>query len=510
MRAVFLRALGAVHVAAFASLAVQLRGLVGAHGILPAAPFLEGAFRQLGGLAVAQLPTLAWLSASDGALLAQAGAGVALGLALAAGVAPRACLVGLWVLYLSLSVVGQTFLYFQWDTLLLETTLVAALLAPAGLRPLSLGSRAPASEPVPAVARWLVWSLVFKLMFLSGITKLASGDPSWADGTALAFHYETQPIPAPTSWLAHQLPAPVQRASLAFMWLAELVAPFAALAPPRWRGARIAGCAVMVTLQIGIAATGSYGFFNLLTIVLCASLLDDDAWRRVLPRRWTHAPPVSGAVRAARSLAGLRTGVAVAIALLSALAFAREIAFTLPRAPGGSPPLAWTNPLVDWARPLRSVNGYGLFRVMTTERHEVAIEARREDGVWHELRFGWKPGDPARAPRFTGPHMPRLDWQMWFAALDPRRNERWLLSLARRLLEGRPEVRALLDDPWLDGAPPREVRFALFRYRFTRIGEGGDAWWVRERLGLLSEPILLDAFGPVAHRGGAAAGASWR
>ena len=91
-----------------------------------------------------------------------------------------------------------------------------------------------------------------------------------------------------------------------------------------------------------------------------------------------------------------------------------------------------SDPWIEWARPFRSVNGYGLFRVMTTQRPEVAIEARRAGGDWAELPFRWKAGALDRAPRFAQPHQPRLDWQMWFAGLNPRRHER-----SRRLVGGR-------------------------------------------------------------------------
>jgi hypothetical protein len=485
MRGVFLRSLGVVYAAAFASLAVQILGLVGEHGILPAADYLESAVRGEGSNAYYLLPTLCWLSASDGMLLALSWGGLAVSLLLISGFAPLPCLLLLWVSYLSISVVGQVFLHYQWDTLLLEAGLLGALFAPAGLRPSRWASR-PASD----VARWLLWLLLFKLMFLSGITKLVSGDPIWANGTALGFHYETQPLPSWTSWYAHQLPASVQLGSIAFMWLAELVAPFAIFAPARLRWLRGIGCGVMVSFQLAIAATGNYGFFNLLTIVLCLTLLDDDVWRRWLPARLVAAP-ADDPPASPDWATTLRVAAALVLLPLSALAFAREIAYTAPRAAGEARPLVWSDPWVGWARPFRSVNGYGLFRTMTTERPEIVIEGRRAGSDWVEYRFRWKAGAPADAPRFVAPHQPRLDWQMWFGALNPPRHQYWLLPLARRLLEGRPEVRALLaDDPFGD-APPDELRFVAYRYRFSRRHEpdGGAAWWVREPLGALTGPI---------------------
>src|SRR5207245_8803495 len=116
--------------------------------------------------------------------------GGALALLVMAGVAQAPALALLWACYLSLSVVGQTFLWFQWDGLLLETGLLALLYAPTRWLPRRERERAPSG-----VIRWLVWLLLFKLMFLSGITKLVSGDPTWRHLTALDYHLWTQPLP---------------------------------------------------------------------------------------------------------------------------------------------------------------------------------------------------------------------------------------------------------------------------------------------------------------------------
>ena len=500
MRAVFLRALAGVYLAAFVSLAVQIVGLVGEDGILPLRAHLDAAFRAHGAEAYWLWPTLCWFSPTDGFLQALAWGGAVVSLLVVVGVAPLLGLIVAWVFYLSLSVAGQDFLYFQWDILLLETGLLAILFAPSGLRP-----RLATQRRAPDGVRWLLWLLLFKLMFLSGITKILSGDPVWANSSALSFHYETQPIPAWTSWYAHQLPASVQTLSVFFMWFAELVAPFAIFAPARLRGVRWAGCAVMAAFQLGIAATGNYGFFNLLTLVLCASLLDDDVWARCLRRSSpeSEAPPASGWARA------LRAAVVAVILPLSLLSFTAEMGLTPRRAAGSGSVFAWTGAFVEAFRPLRSVSGYGLFRVMTTERPELSIEGRTRGGEWVAYRFRWKAGPLDRAPGFAGPHMPRLDWQMWFAALDPSRQERWLISLARHLLEGTPAVRSLLADGPFGEEPPDEVRFVIDRYSFTRVGDeaGGANWWRRERVGELTGPLSRESF-RTRRRGAAPSGRS--
>ena len=189
-----------------------------------------------------------------------------------------------------------------------------------------------------------------------------------------------------------------------------------------------------------------------------------------------------------------RSTVALAalMALLSALTFAREISATLPGGRGAD------HPLLRAVAPLRSVNGYGLFRVMTTERLEIVIEGSRDSVHWLEYEFRWQPGAVSRRPRFVAPHQPRLDWQMWFAALDPEGAEPWLAGLVRGLLEGRPQVLSLLGPNPFPDAPPRYLRLVSYRYRFTTAQERSrtGAWWARQFVGYLTRAIALPGTPP--------------
>ena len=486
-RALFLRLLGAVYGIAFLSLAPQLPGLVGADGLLPAAGYLERVYEVQGAEAFYRLPTLLWLWPGDALLLGLCWAGIALSAAAVAGIAPIATFAALWLCYLSLTVAGQDFLSFQWDVLLLEAGLLAVVYAPPGWR-LALGS---ASEP-GAAARWLVWGLAFKLTFLSGITKLVSGDETWWGLTALRYHYETQPIPTWVSWYAHQAPAWIATFSTTVMFAIELAVPFVIFLPSRFRRVRAAGVALLCLLQALIALTGNYGFFNLLTVVLYLSLLDDATLGRVLPGLGAHRlePPPARASSAGRRVVPSRWRRAAVGVVASALAAAS--AYTLVREIRRPEPMPeWSAAAFGWIAPFRSVNGYGLFRTMTVERPEIVVEGSADGVTWTEYPFRWKAGDPNRAPGFVQPHMPRLDWQMWFAALGPRAEAHWLLPLAGHLLDPQPAVLALLDDdnPFAD-EPPRFVRLALYDYRFTTRAEGaGDAWWRRELIAYLTEPI---------------------
>ena len=477
VRWLFLRLLGAVYLVAFASLAPQLPGLIGAHGLLPAAPFLAWAHSVYGPGAYELLPTIFWFGAGDVALGLAVWAGVALSVLLIADVAPRPVLATLWVLYLSITVVGQDFLSFQWDALLLETGLLAALWAPPGWRP-----RRDAPPPSAAV-RWLLLLLLFKLMFLSGATKLLSGDPTWRHLTALDYHFETQPLPPWTAWYAHRLPGGLHRAGTAGMFVIELVAPWLVLAPSRFRAMRHGGIALLVLLQAAIALTGNYGFFNLLAIVLCIAALDDRLLRRVLPLEFTPGG------RERRAWGTLVTAAAPVLFLLSALSCWAELAYTLPNGRGVGLMPRWASAALGIAAPFRSVNGYGLFRVMTTQRPEIVVEGSRDGRDWKAYEFRYQPGSVARAPAFVAPLHPRLDWQMWFAALAPANNLSLLQALSQQLRAGSPEVLALFGRNPFPGEPPRFIRFAEYDYRFTTPAERSrsGAWWSRELLAYLPE-----------------------
>jgi predicted DCC family thiol-disulfide oxidoreductase YuxK len=467
--ALFLRLLGLCYLAAFVSLWVQVDGLIGANGVLPIAPLLDWVRGQTGGGRYWLLPTLSWISSSDTALHLQCAAGTGAALLLLAGLAPAWSAAAAWLLYLSLSVTGQTFLEFQWDFLLTETGLLAIFLAP----PSRLRLRSGLSTP--RLARFLLVWLLFRLILSSGAVKLGSGDAAWRSLTALRVHYETQPLPPWTAWFVHQLPATFQTVSCVFLFFVELAMPFLFFAPRRLR---LFACGMTILLQVLIAATGNYAFFNLLTISIAVLLLDDAAF----PKRWREAAASSaGRGRWPRWIL-----VPAAAILLAASAVPFLASVGLRRAIPG--------PLVSVYRavaPLRSANGYGLFAVMTMERPEIVLEGSEDGASWKPYEFRWKPGDPRRRPRFVAPHQPRLDWQMWFAALGDYRANPWLVSTMARLREGSPQVLNLLEMNPFPAKPPRFVRAVLYDYRFTNAEERRrtGAWWKRELRGLYA-PVL--------------------
>src|SRR5262249_45922957 len=263
----FLRALGAIYLIAFLSLWVQVDGLVGSNGMSPVNQFLPAVRGQVGPEAYGLLPTLCWFNSSDTFLHFLCGSGVLISLLLIFGIAPAVSLVALFVSYLSLTIAGQIFFNFQWDVLLLETGFLAIFLAPWRLWP-KHGRELPSSR----AGLFLLKLLLFKLMLMSGVVKLTSGDPSWWNLTALDYHYWSQPLPTVFGWWADKSPEWFKHFSVAFCLVVEIIVPFFIWAP---RLLRLAAAGLMVFLQLAIAVTGNYCFFNLLTIALCLLLIDD-------------------------------------------------------------------------------------------------------------------------------------------------------------------------------------------------------------------------------------------
>lgn len=460
-RCLFLRLMAVVYLIAFVSLWVQIDGLIGSRGILPVASWVEAGTRSLSVERYWEYPTLCWLNSSDMFLHLQCGAGALLALAALAGLAPAPCFAILWALYLSLTIACREFLGFQWDNLLLEAGFLSILLSPLVWRCRLACETSPARTPLVLV-HWLV----FRLMFSSGVVKLSSGDPTWRDLTALTFHYQTQCLPPWTAWYAHHMPVWAHKLSCALMFGVELGAPFLILAPRRLRHL---GAGALIGLQLIVMATGNYGFFNLLSIALCLTLLDDTFW----PLRWRASTAPGGPV-VRRWSRWITVPLAAVIFTVGAVrqgeAFRTEIEWPAP-----------ISGLVDLVSPFRSVNWYGLFSIMTTTREEIIVEGSDDGTTWLAYEFKWKPGDATRRPAFVTPHMPRLDWEMWFAALTDYRSAPWFTRFLGRLLEGSPQVLALLDRNPFPNAPPRYVRAVLYDYVFTEPSERRDsgAWWKR-------------------------------
>jgi predicted DCC family thiol-disulfide oxidoreductase YuxK len=460
----FLRLLAGVYLVAFVSFAVQASALIGTDGVLPLEYYLGAVKEQLGTDAYLQLPTLFWFSHVDGFISFVCIAGIVLSLCLMLGVLKRSSLVLLYVCYLSLVNGGQVFMSFQWDLLLLECGFLAIFL-PWG----------------SSIIVWLYRWLVFRFMFLGGVVKIVSGDLSWDSLTALNYHFETQPLATPLSWYAHHLPEAVLMAATGMTLIIELIVPFFIFAPRRFR--HIAACCFILFQSI-ILLTGNYNFFNLLTIFMCLFLFDDAALKRMLPIRMS-----SFIANSTPTTTGLFASGCAMLMLLTSIYM-------------GSAQIVWVmNGDRDFENitayrflaPFGIVNAYGPFAVMSMTRNEVVIEGSADKSTWQEYQFKYKPGDLEQCPVWVVPHQPRIDWQMWFAALSRPDHQRWFANLLIRLLQNSELVTAIFAFNPFPDEPPVSVRARLYQYTFTSIEERKETerCWNRKLIGDYFPPISV-------------------
>lgn len=482
-RWIFLRVMGLVWAIAFGSFWWQAMGLIGSEGLLPADTYMEniGASLEMEAHPVRgfiKYPTLLHFAASDLAIHAICGVGLVAGLLLMVGFLPQLAALACWLAYLSLFQAARDFLGFQWDTLLLEAGFLTIFFAPCVVRPRSdQGS-------VPSLAMlWLLRILCARLMLSSGLSKL--GGETWMDLSALTYHFETQPLPHLLSWHAHHLPAAVLMGGVLLTFLVEILIPLFVFAPRRLRA--FAGRSIILFMLL-IIATGNFGFFNLLTIALALTFFDD-----IHVRRWFAstafariAPPPVRSLPPWPRYALVFLVVVITVPIQTYYMCGRI-------APVLVTPL---KPYVYAVAPWHFGAGYGLFSRVSTTRPELIIEGSSDGTNWEAYEWPFKAGSPDRAPRWAQPHMPRIDWQLWFEALRAERGdppEPWFQNLLARLLEGEEGVTQLLAENPFEENPPNYIRATLYQYRFTTREEHDEdgAWWVREERGIYLGPVEL-------------------
>lgn len=508
----------------------------------------------------------------------------------------------LWLSYFSLYKVGQTFLSFQWDILLLEAGFITIILSP--LKPNKEFKRSQCDN----VIFWLVKWLLFRLMIASGVVKLTSMCPTWWGLTALDWHYESQCIPTPLAWYAHQMPGWFQKLSVVATYVIEIGIPFLFFAPVR--SLRIFAFYSQLLLQLLIILSGNYNFFNLLTCTLCLSIIDDTHMKymkvkcckvircstfylftfkneneieieSISSSRWVKVTNIGKQLvfyavllnmfywtkilfnlkigegyevlsnigftqnEFTRTLTSL-TEVSIIFGILSLCIEllkmvyrtlqnsigSFQLSMDIAKIMGASLFSIWLFslslvpftgsldrniqgkiwPVVqNWNTGVESyeiANSYGLFRSMTGVggRPELIIEGTDNlNGKWKEYNFLYKPGNVTRPLPFIFPHQPRLDWQMWFAALGSYRQNPWFIHLIYKLLHGEESVLLLLDENPFPKQPPKYIRSMLYTYHYTRIPKNTKSliegfqnsrtiknWWKREKPKEYTPPLHKD------------------
>ncbi|MDH5515751.1 MAG: lipase maturation factor family protein [Gammaproteobacteria bacterium] len=455
---IFLRLLGVIYLIAFASIGVQIDGLIGSQGILPIAARLDE-LAQTGDIELfLQVPTLFWIDASDATLIGATIAGCLAAVLILLNIGQRAALIAAFILYLSLFHAAQPFLNFQWDALLLESGFLAMFLTPRS-----------------RVVIWLFRWLLFRLRFMSGLSKLASGDPAWSGLVALDTYFEVQPLPNPVAWYVHQWPEWLLKAGTIGTLFVELLVPFMMFLPRRWR---FTAAWLTIFWQVLIIITSNHNWINFLTIILCLFLFDDRAISRILPGfMQTRLQLQAAGDKQVDRLIPVAVGVlALAIFTVGTL--------KLVELGSGHRFSGITGKVLDFTTAYSVVNKYHVFPTMTRKRIELEILGSHNGLDWQPYQFKYKPQQLDRRPAFILPHQPRLDWQMWFVTLHPKHFP-WFDNFMQALLAGSPSVSKLLaHNPFPDN-PPRFLRVEAYEYHFTRKDERerSGRWWKRTALG---------------------------
>lgn len=571
-RNIYLWSVAVIYLFAFASLYVQFPGLYGKDGILPARKVLRYTDKPL----LEQLedtPTLLVLSPYIGLdteqgmeFLCLLGVLISFSAVLVESLRGSIVFLILWCLYYSLYQVGQVFLYFQWDSLLLETGFLTVLVAPLTF----FRWRSTTTKYHDQITFWLVRWLLFRLMFASGVVKLTSRCPTWWGLTALTYHFESQCIPTPAAWFFHQLPVWFQKLSVVITYIIEIPIPLLFFAPIR--RLRLFAFYTQVLLQLMIITTGNYNFFNLLTITLSFSLLDDEHvnfWLRrskrkqsssswleflwnlfvvlveltvyallvyctcfyfsleidwekkriesktaftyhefiqwlktiIVPTIWVGVLSLTWEIVVAMLRCAFVRGFlwklwttlqwaifATAAAGMFAISL---VPYTYLEYEANSNIWPAVNKMYTAVDRYQLVNSYGLFRRMTGVggRPEVIVEGSYDQQTWMEIEFMYKPGNISAAPTVLIPHQPRLDWQMWFAALAHHSHSPWFTSFVLRLLQGKKEVIRLVQvdeaNYPFSSEPPVYIRAQLYKYWYTNADDTGampKQWWRRHRV----------------------------
>ena len=461
-RFVILRLLGIVYAVAFLAAANQIVPLIGQHGLTPATDYLPRLEIYFGSKfnAALQIPTLFWFGISDQGLTIFSWVGFALSLIVIAGYANAILLTILWAMYMSIVHIGQIWYGYGWETQLLETGFLAIFLCPL------IDWRPFPKRPPPIVVLWLFRWLGFRIMLGAGLIKIR-GDTCWRDLTCMYYHYETQPIPSPISRYLHFAPHWFHKIETAWNHFIELVVPWFSFGPRTVR--HVAGV-LLVSFQLLLVVSGNLSFLNYVTIIPFLACFDDTFWRRILPSRLIRRSERSD------SIPELPLVQRVVVLILTATVI------WLSRNPVAN--LVSSRQAMNTSfDPLQLVNTYGAFGVVGRERNEIIFEGTTDEMItgdtkWQPYEFKAKPGDPNRAPPFIAPYQPRIDWQIWFAAMSTPSEYPWTLHLVWRLLHNDAGTLSLLANNPFPDAPPKYIRARLYRYRFAPLGQKG--WWTRE------------------------------
>lgn len=483
---VFTRLLALVYVVAFVSLRYEILAWAGVRGVNPLAQKLARMREGLGTWrAVTRHPSLFWISASDAMLRALPLAGAAAAILAACGILSPAMLAIAWVLYLSLDPAFG--LSYPWESLLLEAGFLAIFLPP--LAPLPAWTMTSAPQPILMLA--MHW-LLFRLMFGFGKTKFtrqALGDPLYLRSFLIS-----QPMPSPLGWRAIRLPRPLLAGSLALLFVTEIILPFFVFVPgwPRWLAA-----GGFTGLMIAIQLMGNFGFFNVLVVVLCITLLDP---RPATAQHLAALASPGHALAAAAATWSLAAG-------LCHLPFNSYVARSWPGWPAWGGATGAARIVLDVLRalmPFRTAHAYGVFppRIGPPLKFIPVFEGTRDGEHWETFEYRFMMSTERSRPRFIAPYAPRLDHIVLYKAFGVSSSNylgsvfgygnpydfssvAMLDRVVERMMERGSPIRDLFGTVPFGGEPPLRMRIRqyVFAPTTTREQRGSGRYWRRSLVG---------------------------
>lgn len=465
---------------------------MGSSGLVPTAPYFEQLRQQYSTAFDGFLkhPSVFWLGipVTDTNAELVSLVGMALSALTVAGFYSWAMMMALWLLYFSVVSLAESTSFYQygWESQLLETGFLCVFLCRLSLLPPWDGCSEHSAPSVPVL--WLLRWLMFRISIGAGLIKIRGGS-CWAAKTCLHYHFETQPIPSPLSFVFHFLPKPVLSRAVDLDLFVQLYTSWAVLVPgwtKQLRFVRRAAGLTQAAFMVNIALSGNLGFLNHLTVIPALACLDDSCWPR-------FCRPAGSRTKGSNPAPVARTLIDVVlvgtIAVLSLPVVANLLQLDGHQVMNSS-----------FGR-FRLVNTYGAFGSVGERRFEPIVSVSHDGDVWHALDFPCKPGTVTRRPCFCAPYHYRLDWNIWFIGFPPHsamleRREKWLYSLVRKLLQRDELALSLLDRSAAEGpgfhlrdvpTAPKYARVDMYRYEMSQplwrllpmaLGRSGPVvWW---------------------------------
>ena len=474
-RFVFLRLLGLTYFFAFLSLAKQLAPLLGENGLTPAKLYLDKSRHYFKNKREAfwKRPTIFWFYISDSFMKTLAWIGLILSIILTLGYGNAITLFLLWGIYISFVHIGQVWYGYGWESQLLETGFLAIFFVP-----LFDAKPFPGFSPaVPII--WLLLWLTFRLHLGSGLIKLRA-DPCWKDLTCLYYHFETQPIPNPLSRHFHFLPKTLLKIGVLWTHFVQIVVPFF-LFLPGWP--RIIAGVLLLGFQITLMVGGNYSFLNLVSIAPIAAAFNDSVLERILP-----SFIVEKAHQASSAAANVNYAAWIVFVLFAILSIPVIINLFSRRQ------------LMNYSfNQLHLVNTYGAFGSVGRQRYELIIQGSwskeiNEKTEWKEYEFIGKPGNVHKTPGIIAPYQPRIDWQIWFAAMETPQQNSWLIYFVYKLLSNDKDALSLVKENPFKSKEPKHIRIEFYRYRFAPFKS--KKVWEREKIGTWFGPVTKEELEP--------------